>query len=344
MPVNTMKAVPNLPPPARYFPIRGGRYDVSPGLFPLTTDFGNGAADTHLFQLDNEFARYRDNKEACRAERFGKYVCQQEFDPEIAEATVRLMQTRMLTEYPEYFTQQSSASDATILHCHLTDEQIPLDGQMRLASPLSDYHDAFDAFCCQVQEDIAIVRRTPDGGDKVVALHLCAPSVWAAEEKIGQNFVVTHAPVPAFGKVAAAANALIDSCVRRGPFVRFTWGISFSDRLNQHPEPPPGLPSAREQRIHFDPTSDPLWFRMERQTLWGMPEVDAFLFTIRIFLHDAREIAAHPENGPALRAALESMTSEARHYKGVADVFDRVMEALGNRGRGSGSNPEPAMT
>jgi dimethylamine monooxygenase subunit A len=278
--------------------------------------------------LDSEFARYRANKAACRAERFGKYVCHQDFDPQTAEAAVRLMVNRAATEYPEHYTRETTDAGPTILHSHLTNEQIPLDANARLASPVADYRDAFDALCCQVQEDIAIVRRTPDGADKVVALHLCSPSFWGAEEKIGQNFIVTHAPVPAFGKVAAAATALVDSCIRRGPFVRFTWGIAFSDRLNQHPEPPPGLPNALEQRADFDPTNDPLWFRIERQVLWGLPEVDAFLFTIRVFLYDARETAAHPENGPALRAALTSMSPEARRYKGLTEVFDRVMKAV----------------
>ena len=326
--VSAINDTPLLPAPARYFPIRGGRYDVSPGLFPLNTDFGNGEVDSQLFQIDNEFPRYRANKMACRAERFDKYVCQEDLDPQTAEATVRLMVHRAVTEYPRHFTRETSDSSSAVLHCRRTDERIGLDSEMRLTSPVADYRDAFDALCCQVQEDIAVVRRTPDASDKVIALHLCSPSVWAAEEKIGQNFAVTHAPVPAFGKVAAAANALLDSCIRRGPFVRFTWGIAFSDRLNLHPEPPPGLRNARELRADFDPTSDPLWFRIERQTIWGMPEVDSFLFAIRVFVYDARETAAHPENGPALRAALESMTPEARHYKGIADVFDRVMEAV----------------
>lgn len=328
MAVNAADETPDLPVPARYFPIRGGRYDVSPGLFPLTTDFGNGPVDGHLFLLDNEFPRYRANKLACRAERFDKYVCQQDFTPRTAATAIRLMRDRMAAEYPAYFTPEASDANTLSLECRLTGETISVDGQGRLITPTDLYRDAFDALCCQVQEDVAIVQRTPDGSDRVVALHLCSPSSWAAEEKIGRDFVVTHAPVPAFGKVAAAANALVDSCIRRGPFVRFTWGIAFSDRLNLHPDPPPGLPTALQQRTAYDPERDPLWFRIERQVLWGLPEVDAFLFTIRVFLYDAREIANHPENGPALRAALESMTPEARRYKGIADVFDRVRDAV----------------
>lgn len=237
------------------------------------------------------------------------------------------MVARMVAEYPEHFRSETNDAGFESLSCSLTDERIVFDSCHHLASPIADYRDAFDALCCQVQEDITIVRRVPNG-NAVAALHLCAPSFWGAEEKVGQNFVVTHAPVPAFGKVAAAADALVDSCIRRGPFVRFTWGMAFSDRLNQHPEPPPGLPNAVAQRTDFDPTRDPIWFRIERQVVWGLPEVDAFLFAIRVFLHDARVIATDPENGPALRAALESMSPEARRYKGLTEVFDRVMIAL----------------
>ena len=41
---------------ARYTPFAGGRYDVRAGLAVLGTDFGNGAADAHAFQLDDDFA------------------------------------------------------------------------------------------------------------------------------------------------------------------------------------------------------------------------------------------------------------------------------------------------
>jgi hypothetical protein len=310
-----------LPPPARYFPPRTGRYDVAPGLFPLGTDFGNGAADTLLFQFDREFPRYHANKSACRAERFGKYVCAAGFDGPAAEAALRLMAARLATEHPALFRLEGAGGGVSVLHCRLTDDRLTFDERMHLASE-SPYADAFDALCCQVHEDIAVVRRAPERGDWIAALHLCAPSHWAAEAKIDRSFVDAHAPVPGFGKVSAAAAALTEACIARGPFVRFTWGIAFDDRLNAHPEPPPGSAPA------FWDGESPLFLRVERQTLWGLPEVDAFLFAIRVYIYDARPIRENPEQRDALVAALRSMSPESRRYKGVADRFDTVLAWL----------------
>jgi hypothetical protein len=313
-----------LPAPARYFPPRNGRYDVAPGLFPLGTDFGNGATDTPLFQFDHAFPRYRANKLSCRAERFGKYVCADGFDAPVAEAAVRLIVGRLVAEHPAWFGWEGIAGGAGVLRCRITGDRLIFDERMGL---LSDglYADAFDALCCQIPEDIAVVRRASDRGDWIAALHLCAPSHWAAEAKIGRSFNEAHAPIPGFGKVAAAAAALTDACIMRGPFVRFTWGISFDDRLNAHPEPPLG-----SARPCWDGES-PLFLRVERQTLWGLPAVDAFLFAIRVYVYDARPIRDDPEQREALVAALRSMSPESRRYKSVFDRFDDVLSWLERR-------------
>ena len=83
-----------LPSPARYFPPRTGRYDVAPGLKPLGTPFGNGAADGRMFQIDTAFAEFRQNKQACRKERLGKYVVQDALPPAVSTAVAAFLATR----------------------------------------------------------------------------------------------------------------------------------------------------------------------------------------------------------------------------------------------------------
>jgi hypothetical protein len=304
--------------PACYFPIRNGRYDVTPGLFPLAQDFGNGVADTRLFQIDREWPRYRANKLACRAERIGKYVCYDDFSPPVAAAASRLIASQLATEYPALFRYETSADGAGQLICHLTGETLRFDADMRLRPESAPaYADLYDALCCQLQEDVAIVRRTPERGEWNAALHICAPSHWAAEDKIGRSFMATHAPVPGFEKVSAAAYALTERLVTRGPFVRFTWSIDFDDRLNYHPDQPKG-----------DWNAATAHFRVERQTLWGLPEVDAYLFGIRVYVYPLHEIRADEAQRVALISALHSMSPESRRYKGIEIAFREALSFL----------------
>ncbi|GAB4455817.1 MAG: DUF3445 domain-containing protein [Armatimonadaceae bacterium] len=317
-----------LPAPAFYFPIRNGRYDTSPNLFRFNTAFGNGAADGRLLQIDRDFARYRANKIACRLERFPKYVAAADLDPDTAEAVARLLCVRAAVEYPDLFSLEMGQAGAGVLECRLTGERIVLDARMRLADEGNSYRDTLDALCCQIQEDIAVVRRDPDRGDWIAYLHLCAPSFWGAEEKVGKSFTAAHLPVPDFGKVSAAAHALMETIIHRGPFVRFTWGIALDNRLNQHPKPPPGILSAGDLRNSFDPTQSPVYFRVERQTLWGIPEVEAFLFTIRVYVYDISDVYADEQRRQTLRSALSSMSPEAEAYKGLQKIRSQIIAGL----------------
>lgn len=295
--------------PARYFPIRHRRYEVSPGLFPLETDFGNGEADKRVFQIDMQFSRYCANKNACRQERLSKYVCFADYNDVTDQAVSRWMRARLTTEYPEQFTWQNEADGMGTLCCALTDERLPFDAGLRLR-PGTIYANAFDALCCQVPEDVAVVRRDETERNWIAALHLCAPSRWAAEEKVGTDFGQTHAPVPHFEKIARAAGPLLHTVITRAPQVRFAWSVTLDDRLNDHPEPP----------IHAQcptPSATPTFLRVERQTLWGLPEVNAFVFTIRTYLYPIAELT--PSEQVDLAAALDSMSLQTRRYKGVGN-------------------------
>lgn len=167
----------------------------------------------------------------------------------------------------------------------------------------------FDDFCQQVPEDIAVVRHTPERGDWNAALHISAPSHWAPEEKLGQNYATTHLPVPGTERSRAAADSLVEIMIHRGPFVRFTWGLAFDDRLDCHP---------RHGKTAFD--GENLWLRVERQVLLPLPECAAALFLIRLHLYPIRTVAPEP-----LLAALESMSPEARTYKGLSADWERLL-------------------
>ncbi len=316
--------------PARYFPLDKGVYEVAPGLRPLGTPFGNGAADGLVFQIDREYAAFRENKSACRAERLSKYYVESGFRPEIAGRVAKFMADKLVSEHPRWFSW--IPSEPRRLACALTGETLVFTPDFELArvdgsafSPA--YASAFDALCCQVQEDVAVVTADEAGADRLRALHLCSPGYWAAEEKIGKNFFAIHAPVPGIEKVNAASSAIVRMMIERGPFVRFVWGFTTDRRLNHHPEPPPGISESEWRGRDFP--AKPFTLRVERQLTWGLPEINSALFFIRVYYLDGASIRANPKERALLRSSLASLSAESRRYKGVEGKLDAILAWLG---------------
>jgi hypothetical protein len=160
-------------------------------------------------------------------------------------------------------------------------------------------------------EDVAIVQ-TAGEREWLAFGHICLPSSWRLEDKIGRPYLEVHRPVPGFPQQGAAA--LVRSLVHKGPYERFAWGVTNHDVLDQ------------EAGVHADVTPSPLFVRVERQTLHPLPACGAWLFLI------------HPENTPvaaltaaqraALASALESMTPEQAAYKGLASTRAAVVAGL----------------
>ena len=306
-----------LPPPARYAPWTKGFYDVSPNLRPLGTDFGNGSQDACLIQLDSDFARYRVIKEAAYAGDRAKYFGLAELPDAVMLAVADALATHLADDYPAAYRYANRAFE-----CLLTGETICWSPSGVLEG--SPYRHLLEALAFQIQPDLAIVVRSPDGSDRIAAVHVCGVSHWRPTEKLGQSFFQTHTVVPGMEKINAAAPRMVDAMIRQGPFVRFVWGVESDDRLNHHPDPPVGWSSEEWLGRLFDRL--PFWGRVERQTLLGLPEVDAALFVIHPKTVPGTEILGTERR--ALLAALHSMSPEARRYKGVDTHFDALVAQL----------------
>ncbi|HWD38661.1 MAG TPA: heme-dependent oxidative N-demethylase subunit alpha family protein [Fimbriimonas sp.] len=283
----------SLPSPARYSPWSKGVYEVAPNLRPFGFDFGNGELDRKLFQFDSEFARYRESKLRSLAERGGKYRCRQDLPPEVESAVSDLIVRRLLEDWPELFQLSEEG-----LACRLTGETVPL---------------LLDDLLLQVQGDAAVVCTAHDR-DWVGYVNVCNPSHWRPTDKIGLSFFESHLPVPGFERINAVAPAMVDAMVRKGPFVRFVWGLESDDRLNHHLEAPPGEDEDVWYGRRFE---EGLFVRTERQTLWPLPEVGAALFVIRVYVRPADEVRRDPGSWDALVRAVDSMSPAAKEYKGL---------------------------
>ncbi|NIO43922.1 MAG: DUF3445 domain-containing protein, partial [Burkholderiales bacterium] len=312
-----------------YFPLDSGRYEVKTGLHRFGTDFGNGDVDAKVFQLDASFERYRNAKLAARSERLSKYYQMHRYTPALACATASFIAQRLAQEHQQYFVLEHLPRERSALNCALTRETLIFDADMRLIEVYSDvqpsYVSSLDGLACQVQEDLAVIRMARH--DWLSAVHLCFPNHWAAEAKIGRNFVTIHSPVPGIDRISANANALVSAMVYRGPYVRFAWGLGTDRRLNQHPEPSRDVCDG-QAAAPFDLARPELWLRVERQTSWGFPQVAAALFTIRTYFTNCQDIRQDPVKSRKLLSAIESMTPAALHYKRLAAAHAQILSWL----------------
>ncbi|WP_153796523.1 heme-dependent oxidative N-demethylase family protein [Foetidibacter luteolus] len=303
----------------KYLPFLTGTYSTAPGLWPIArqTDF-----DKLIFQITDDYINYLQNKTDCRKENMGKYYCEERLLPSTSRAVNHYIAAQLQQEYPHYFEFSENGSYCTFINLQTRQVLRWHKESNELSGP--GYLSVFDALCCQVQEDFAICQLQEDD-DWMAAIHLCAPNHWGAEDKTGKNFNAVHAPVPGMEKTQAHHSKMLQSIVHKGPFTRFAWGIATDNRLNHHPQPPPGIDADWWQGRKIDAHAQ-LYIRTERQNLVGFPETNAFLFTIRTYFYPVALLENHEKR--ALWSAVRSMSPQSLLYKGLTEATGFLAEKL----------------
>jgi len=326
-----------LPAPARYFPLDKGIYDVAPGLNPLGRDFGNGKRDSELFQITSRFKSFRRNKLEARRERISKYVCEERYPPAVSSRVNRAIVERLLAEHPDLFEWTEGPGGGGELFARHTGDRIPLDDAYQLGARVSPkgadspaFVSAFDALCLQFECDLAVMLQERGGADHLANIHLCAPTHWAAEQKIGKSFFEIHDPVPHVEKIQSASRALVQAMIHKGPYVRFVWGFATDARLNHHPEPPLGWDSDTWNGRAWNASRQPSPFllRVERQFTWGIPEVSAGLFGIQVFFIEGSDIRREARERELLLSAIQSMSPRSLLYKSIEQSREPLLSWL----------------
>ena len=317
---------------ARYFPFASGRYEVKAGFSPLHKDFGNGRVDALILQIDRGFHAYRDEKLAARAERLSKYYLTHELPDTHLHYVCDYLARLMAKEHAEHFSL-TGEPQGQCLFCRLSGDRLWFDNDFRLVrvdygQPVDPpYIDGLDAIACQLQEDLALVNLQNET-NCISALHLCFPNHWAAQDKIGKDFISAHAPVPGMAALNRSAQNLLQTMLAKGPFVRFAWGIGTDRRLNHHPEAPTGHDPESWRGRSLDDEKAAVFIRSERQTLTGLADINCCLFTIHTYFEDVRQLAGDTGLMSALIAALQSMPRDSAHYKGLAPCYDGLLAKL----------------
>lgn len=282
-----------------------------------------GGIDQHVFQIDEMYDAYRDNKRACRKENINKYFCQERVQSGTIASVNRFIAQRLVQEHPGIF-QLSSQGDAFTLQNNKTNEKLSWYADWQAISG-TEYVSLFDALCSQVQEDLAVCQVEGES-DYLGAIHLCAPNHWAPGDKIGKPFRAVHAPVPGMERTLQHYEKMLASVIHgHGPFTRFAWGIATDKRLNHHPEPPTGINPV--EWYGRAPNKNDQWYvRTERQNLIGFPDVNAFLFTIRTYFYSIDELDGDEKK--MLLSAVKSMSADALRYKGLSASVQLLSDKL----------------
>ncbi|MBA3975879.1 MAG: hypothetical protein C0504_16865 [Candidatus Solibacter sp.] len=244
-----------------------------------------------VFLLEG-FERYRRERLAARASR--TIYMESGCPARTKAAAATFIASRLCAERPDLFETSGGR-----LRCRLTGDAVPAGGE------------SLEELLLQVCEDVAVFQVATEG-EHLAAASIALPSSWRLEEKIGRGFAAIHQPVP--GMKLAPAAAIARSLAAKGPYERYAWGLTNEDRLDQYAP------------VHAEVQPEPLFIRVERQTMHPLPGCGAWLFTIRPSNTPAERLTQGQRE--ALARALESMTPAQAAYKGVEGTRQAVAVKL----------------
>ena len=169
---------------------------------------------------------------------------------------------------------------------------------LRIPCPAVEPSAALDAAARLVEEDLCLLE-TIDGSFRLTAASVASPSYWRLGDKMGQELLDIHDPVPALReRIGTRMRGFFHKLPSGRIFMRGNWFIHASEALFRLPgdlRPPlAGEPFAVER----------LYLRCERQTLRRLPKSGAVLFTIRVYVDPLAALAERPDLAADLHAAL----------------------------------------
>ena len=284
-------------------------YDGSSRLFTISA---RPIALDAWIEVDDMLPGYLDEK-ARLFEARPDDVFAAEGGTEAAQAEVlTLLVEHLAARFPEAYRRIGDTIEIvpTMQRVRLNDPALP---PLRIAASM-------------VAEDLVIMRRV-DEGWRLAAAALCFPSSWRLSEKLGRPIHEVHAPVPGFGagtRNADLISRMFDAMRPETPMLRWNWSAYGDDALfHPHDSPP--------QRFGAGARADPVFLRVERQTLRKLPLSGDILFAIGIHVDPLETMERHPEAGriaAALMAQLTGLDDAQLAYKGLTLERERLLARL----------------
>jgi hypothetical protein len=274
-----------------YLPFMKQKRMLNMGLHPLTP--------TEWIEPDIEWEDFHTHKLHCFKNNSARVLRTLPSSGDAQKELRDMLSDHLLTDHSETF----SCSGHTLTHLPTTTS----------VSPSPDMPPIQEA-SLWIQDDLCLLENSPEGY-RLTAASLCSPSYWHLEEKIGKTLHDIHAPVPGYATtLSKPVDSFFDRLAVDQPVWRLNWTVTAHDGLMQRFDPPtPG-----------DPDHDPLWLRVERQTLTRLPKTNAVCFTIRIHRYPLDDVLADPTREEAFQQALHSLSPEEKTYKSLASVYHRL--------------------
>lgn len=317
-----------------YHPYLSGVYTVSAGLYRLGVQPIEGWTERHTFAFDQTYPLYIAAKVAARTRALHEYYMLAGLNTGLREQALDFVARTAAHDSGGTLTWdgQTLTNNALGWAGSLDLGRGTLEALRRFAAPHAELVaevrpiDALDFLAMNVQEDLSVLAVHPETGtDFLAAIHVLLPEKWNPQSKIGRDFAAVHTPVAGSGPMIATAPKLIRTVIERGPFARFVWGVTPSNRLDHHPNLPP------EDGLMDDPAQ--FFLRAERQTLHGFPAQHGALFTIRAYLYPLHKLLDTPARSAALAAGIRSMTPAQLEYKGLVRSGAALLDWLDRRAR-----------
>ncbi|UNI17494.1 hypothetical protein JDV02_003834 [Purpureocillium takamizusanense] len=232
--------------------------------------------------------------------------------PGSGEAPVRELYRYLLAAYlPVRFPAMFRLHDDGALFENL------VTGRTSPAEPPADTQDALRTLGETVEEELFLLRPTPEG-HRLVAYACCFPSSFDPAEKLGKLLRDIHATVPGYDKIGPSMERYFAKLAVGRPVKRANWSVQThaelfacraNPRVKEHEDAP-------EQEVDMDKT----FLRSELQTLTRLPETQAILFSFKTYLYGVTEVKAEgrgAEFADAIAGLRQGNVPDMWDYKGA---------------------------
>jgi Protein of unknown function (DUF3445) len=329
-----------LPPPDPPF-MNEARFDIKADLFPLGTVI-NGKLEQKHFEQDNQLEYFLSERlNLFETQLENRRLIHTDDKSGLAESLHRVFGL-YAKDHPElihlepdgielkYLGLRLRCSSAATRIEPMIERLAPTTLGERIASWLELQNGVarlLDALALSCQEDIVIMRGIAETAH-AEALSVSFPSGWDPREKLAENFERIHEPIADNTRLLKASGNTMKALLTKGPFIRFSWGLTINPSLDNHPHSPKpeALQSWLENPNELVKHS---YLRMERQTTFPMPDLERGLFSIRIYVTPLLE---RLERDLSLRLRLAKLVAsvkpEVLAYKGQAKITPGILQWL----------------
>ncbi len=140
-----------------------------------------------------------------------------------------------------------------------------------------------------VQQDLCLMQPDGAGEHRLTAAILCFPASWRLAEKLGRPLTGIHRPVAEYEPDLAKRVQRMFDALRPGVVLQRANCLAYEDPSLFVPR------GEQERRVH--PGAEPLYLRLERQTLRRLPQSGAIVFAIHTAV--VRRTGLSPEDRDA---------------------------------------------